>query len=173
MKKALIFLVILAFIGCKDDEAGRADAGKMMLEVDGVKHTSASASAIVKPATTATNPRASIEASFSSAQGDFDIIMSVSTQDIFKAIDVGEIVVEGEDIPFNYGIIYYSPNGIVADSYISFHVGEPTVGKIIFTQVDTTNKLISGTFECRTARKDNGKVVVLTKGSFTKIPYTE
>jgi hypothetical protein len=173
MKRAVAILTILTLLACEKAEVKRADAGKMMLKIDGVEHVSNSITALVRPATTSTNPRAAVEASFTSSQRNFEIQLSVSTQDIFKPMDVGEFIVEGEDIPLNYGIIYYSPDGNASDAYISFYVGEPVVGKIIFTQVDTVNKLVSGTFECQTAREDTGEVVVLTEGSFTKIPYTE
>ena len=134
---------------------------------------STSVTAVVSGATTASNPRAAIEAAFENTQGRFKILVSVSTQDVFKPIDAREFVVEGKDIPLNYGIIYYTAEGFASNPYASFHVGETAVGKVIVTEVDSTNKLISGTFECRTAQKNSNEVIVLSEGSFTKIPYKE
>lgn len=145
----------------------------MMVRIDGEESISTSVTARVRPATPSANPSASLEASFTSPSGDFEILLSASTQDIFKLMEAGAYVVEGEDIPFNYGIIYYAPGGALADSYVSFHVGGAEVGEIVITQIDTGNKLISGTFQCTAAQKNTGDIVAITEGSFTRIPYRE
>jgi hypothetical protein len=172
MKRTFIILFAV-LLSCSEDEVKRAAPGKMLVVVDGEESVSIAISAIVRPATPAANPRASIEATFETATGNFLILLSASTQDVFKPIDVGEYTVEGEDIPLNRGIIYYSPGGVIENSFVSFHVGGEVAGKIVFTQVDTANKLISGTFECKAAHKDTGELVTISQGSFTHIPYSE
>lgn len=161
-------------MACSDDEdIRRAAPGKMLAVVDGEEKISTSVNAIVRSASVAGNPAVSIEATFETPTENFVILLSASTHDVFKPIDVGEYVVEGEDIPMNYGIIYYSPEGVVANSFVSFYVGGDIVGKIVLTQVDTANKLISGTFECTVARPGTGETITIREGSFTQIAYTD
>jgi hypothetical protein len=168
----LIFAVTLS---CGDsDKIKKAAPGQMLVVVDGVEYSSTSIMALVRGASPNANPRASIEAKFDvSATQKFSVVLSASTQEVLSPIGPGEFVVEGIDIPNNFGIVYYSPDQQVAGSYVSFYVGEPVVGKITFTEVDTVNKLISGTFESKTAKENAGDIVTLKQGSFTSIPYTE
>jgi hypothetical protein len=173
MRNFASFLILVCFACSDGDSDKKAGNGQMLVNIDGEESASTSITARVRAATTTSNPSAAIEASFESANGDFKILLSASTQDIFKLMDVGEYVVEGKDIPLNRGIIYYSPGGVIAESYVSFHAGGDVVGKIVLTQLDTANKLISGTFECTAAHKTSGEVVSISEGSFTRIPYTE
>jgi hypothetical protein len=173
MRKLFVVMLVTLFACGDDKDVKKASPGQMLVKVNGEESVSTSISAIVRPATPAANPRASIEGSFETPAGNFKILLSASTQDIFKLMDVGEYIVEGQDIPLNHGIIYYSPDGVIEDSFVSFHVGGDVVGKIVFTQIDSFNKLISGTFECTAAHKDTGEVVTISDGSFTSIPYTE
>jgi hypothetical protein len=170
---AVIIILVSLFACSEENEAERASAGQMWVRVNGEKNISSSVTAIVRPATPAANPRTFIEASFDAPSGFFKILISASTQDIFKLIDVGEYVVEGEDVPLNHGIIYYAPGGLVENAFVSFHAGGDVVGKIVITQLDTVNKLISGTFECTAANPDSGESVEINSGSFTQIPYSE
>lgn len=165
-------LLLLGLLACSEDEVKRAAPGQMLAIIDGEERISTSISATIHGASVAGNPAVSIEGAFETPTGNFLIIVSASTQDIFKPISVGEYVVEGVDIPMNYGIIYYSPEGS-SNSFVSFHVGGDEVGKIVLTQVDTGNKLISGRFECVVAHETTGETITIREGSFTQIPYTD
>lgn len=173
MRKLFALVLVTLFACGDDDDVKRAAEGHMAVTINGEESVSTSIIASVKPASLNSNPNASIDASFETPNGNFKIYLSASTQDVFSMIDVGEYVVEGEDIPLNYGIIYYSPGGAIANSFVSFNVGGDVVGSIVFTQVDTANKLISGTFECTAAKKGTGEMVTISEGSFTRIPYSE
>lgn len=173
MLRHWIFVLLPLLAGCSEADVKRAAPGKMLVLVNGEEKTSTSISATIRSASLAGNPAISIEAAFDTPNGNFLIIVSASTHDIFKPIDVGEYVVEGEDIPMNYGIIYYSPDGQVSNSFVSFNVGGAQVGKIVLSRVDRERKIVSGTFECVVAHGTTGETITIREGSFTEIPYKD
>lgn len=72
--------------------------------------------------------------------------------------------------PLSSGIlssITYTPNSSSPNSFIDTNIGE-----VIITELDTTNKVASGTFSGTAENFTTGEKVVLTNGVFTNITYT-
>ncbi|HEY0742920.1 MAG TPA: DUF6252 family protein [Chryseosolibacter sp.] len=174
MKRIAVFL-LLALTACSSDpESKKAPAGMVMMTIDGTEMLSVSASAVVTSASLTGNPSVGVDAAYNTPNGKYIIMLRASTHDVFKLMDVGEYTVEGKDLPANTGIIYYTPEGAPSsNAYSSLFVGTDVVGKIVITSIDTTNKFVSGTFECTVAHSDTGEMLSITGGSFTQIPYRD
>lgn len=172
MNRIAVFLCAALFACSSDPESKKAPAGTVMMTINGTEMLSVSASAVVASASLSGNPRAAVDAIFTTPNGNYKIMLGASTQDVFRPMDVGEYTVEGKDLPANTGIIYYLPEGApVSNAYSSMFVGTDVVGKIVITSLDNTKQLISGSFECTVAHNGTGELLSITGGTFTEIPY--
>jgi hypothetical protein len=90
---------------------------------------------------------------------------------ITKAAAVGTYDVKGAALGVTTpdAEINYTPDGNTLYSSVFATDGE-TVGTVTITEIDETNKTISGTFSSKIVL--NGTTKEIAKGSFNKIPYT-
>jgi hypothetical protein len=153
----LIYLLIpFSFVGCSEDpEPETVPEGKIVATIDGV-YFEADAEATLY---------GNGEFRLSGKSGNADIWISMSETPVVVAtyeLKGGATGQPGEVW------ITYRPNGtlIFSSAAAEFQV---VVGSVTFTEVDETNKTISGTFSSQVIHGD--MVTEITSGAFNKIPY--
>ncbi len=149
-------------MSCSEDDVKIAAAGQMIATVENQAWSSSSAVALIYDG--------NITISGESADGSQTVLFVSSSA-------IGTFAVSGAMGSAPENIVSFTPKDadvLTNPTYSSTYSEEAAIGEIIITEIDETNKTISGTFHCKVSRfLPEEKEIEMKSGSFTKIPYTE
>ena len=165
MRIRSVALLCIWLLGCDDDSGtDKAAPGTVRMTLDGVERTSVSAP--VKP-----------YAYLNTAENTIDItafFQNESNPDLFSTLGIklhnakkGFDILLDDPFRWNNSVIFY--NSESGDGYVSVFA-DGIVGTVFVYELDLSRNLISGTFEVEMATSDKSKKIIITAGSFTKIP---
>ncbi len=168
MNRTICILLVIFSIGCgKDEDPTLSTDGTIRFMLKGVEQVSTSITANMKRSSSQVPNELAIIAEFS---GTATIPFSVSTNNIYVDLGVGEYLAKGNNPSISPVNFYYIPTD-GKGSFNSAAFPNDIAGKVIITELDTTNKVFSGTFEINVTR--GLESLNLASGSFKKIPYKE
>lgn len=153
------FVTLLLTASCSDDkdETPVAPAGKIIAKIDGASFEGDAAAQIQND-----------EIIVAGLNGDESISIIIT-----KAAEVGTYDLKGAPVGVTPDAeINYTPDGGVHFFSTVFADNGVKVGSVTVTEIDETNKTVSGTFECKPVASGGGTAEIVS-GSFTKIPYAE
>lgn len=162
-KAWVILLIFVTWTSCekKDDPNPVAATDSMVATVDGSAWTAAAPAAIKESGTF-----------FISAAGADGTRIDLLISGTSLATYVVDGMV-GSSVPDNYVTFVPAGTSISNPLYVSSNLDAAAIGEIKLTEVDETNKTISGTFTSKVKRMvPEESVVQISNGSFTKIAYT-
>lgn len=168
-RNLLIIFIAAVFACCKDvePEIRKAANGTCVVYIDGVMRESIKVDASMP----VDQNRNILHLSSTFIESDTTRIdMAVSTTNFYIPVRPGEYVVNGNNPSVISAVIVYLPDD-ARGPYFSQYVPEAAPGKVVITEVDEFNKLVSGTFEAKLLR--NSVIVTMTNGSFKNIRYTD
>ena len=119
----------------------------------------------------------SIQAVFQTSTGNMNLYLYATTLNIYEWVEEGDYIIQGAEGPGVDSGLQTASCAYVAEgsskAYISYWTDVVEAGKITITDIDRTNKTISGKFESKVMENKGSEILTFTKGSFTKISYTE
>lgn len=149
-------------MSCSEDDVKIAAAGQMIATVENQAWSSSSAAALIYDG--------NIAITGESADGSQTVLFVGSSV-------TGTFSVSGALGSAPENIVSFTPanaNVTTNPTYSSTYSAKSGIGEIIITEIDQTNKTITGTFNCKVSRfLPEEKEIEMKSGSFTKIPYTE
>lgn len=168
MNRSICILLVIFCIGCGEDEDPvESTDGKIRFVLIGAEQVSMSVTANMKKSSFQVPNELVILSEF---PGTATITFSVSTNNVYVDLGEGEYLAKGNNPSISPVNFYYIPND-GKGSFNSAAFPNDIAGKVIITELDTTNKFFSGTFEVKVTR--GTETLTLTSGSFKKIPYKE
>ena len=164
MRYLLVLLICVGALSCKDDEEPGLADGTVIVKVDGQEYTTTDASANLDKNSSQVETDLRISARY--AQGGFTISLRIASTNPSVAVDAGSFPVQGNNPTTPTGIVFYILDGALP--HTSLEVPQPVVGSIVITQLDRTNKTVSGSFESVCAQGTDQKSL---QGEFVRVPY--
>jgi hypothetical protein len=174
MNKLLALSLVLFLISCGDDEptSSLADPETLRVNVDNATFNASDVTAVMTD-----DGVLSIAAYFTTSSGNKFLFLGVDMLNIYEQVKEGEYIMPGAPA-INNGLVkascaYGNAGTSATPAYLSIWLNLNVAGKITLSEIDRTNKTVSGTFEAQLLRSSDSNTINLTNGSFTKINYTE
>jgi len=166
----LLLFCFLFCIACgqEDTPTGLDESGSLKATISGSERIAPVVFVTMKKSSAQVANELSFIADFSSTTTGLSF--SVSTNNIYGALQKGEFVAKGNNPAVSPVYFYYFlSDGLGA--FTSTSVAEEVAGTVTITELDIVNKTVSGTFDANVKR--GTETIRLTKGSFTRLKYTE
>ena len=170
MSRSIVVVIFIAMCCCKsnDPQIITAAPGTLVAYFDGVVKKSIKMRVAWPPNSSNFRETMYIQAYFKETDTT-RIDCSVATNNTKIPVTTGEYFFKGNDPLVAAPAFFYVPfDG--KGAFTSQYFPEPIAGKVVISELDEVNKLVSGTFEVKLVRAS--EKLTITKGSFNKIQYT-